>query len=106
MDSDSDLQLAEFQQAVLRSERTRTLCMLVVLAIFVLLGVFRILIPLKDRVSIGAIILGYSLCYVALEISMLRRVTAAIRNEATFSGALTRMQLILECLFPSLFGVS
>jgi len=56
MISSSELDLAGFRLAVLRSERIRTFCMVVVLGIFVSLGMFRILVPLEGRVLLGTFI--------------------------------------------------
>lgn len=100
MISTTQLDLAEFRKAVLRSERVRTLCMIVVFGMFVLLGMFRVLVPVEGRVFIGAAIFGYSLVYFVLEIVMLRRVVRAIRADRPLSRALVRAQLILESLFP------
>ena len=44
MVSTSEAELAEFRKAILRSEKVRTLCMIVVLGMFVLLGLFRTLL--------------------------------------------------------------
>jgi len=98
--SSSEVELAEFRTAILRSEKVRTLCMIVVLGMFALLGTFRILVPLDGRVIIGVCILADSLAYLVFEIFMLQRVERAIRAGSQIPRWLARTQLVLECLFP------
>jgi serine phosphatase RsbU (regulator of sigma subunit) len=100
MASASEVELAEFRQAVLRSEKVRTLCMIVVLGMFALLGAFRILVPLEGARGVGLVLLGVSLVYLVMEGGMLELVVRAIRDGRPLPRWLDRLQLVLECLFP------
>jgi len=100
MVSTSEIELAEFRKAILRSERVRTLCMVVVMCVFTALGVFRIVVPVDGRVSIGVCILADSFAYLVLEVFMLRQVGWAIKTGRPLRVAFASTQLILECLFP------
>ncbi len=100
MTSTAQLNLAEFHDAVLRSERIRTLCMTVVFAMFVLLGVFRIVVPVEGNALLGTVVFGYSLAYFVLDILILRELGKAIQVDRPLPRVLTTMQLIVECLFP------
>ncbi|MFZ5832164.1 MAG: PP2C family protein-serine/threonine phosphatase [Planctomycetota bacterium] len=96
----SSTELTEFRAAILRSERIRTLCMIVVIGLFALLGLFRIVAPVDGRLTVGICVLATSLVYLAFEFFMLRQVGRAIAASRQISPWLARSQLVLECLFP------
>ncbi|MHB1032851.1 MAG: PP2C family protein-serine/threonine phosphatase [Pirellulaceae bacterium] len=100
MVSTTQAELAEFRQAILRSEKVRTLCMIVVVCTFALLGLFRIVAPMEGRPAIGACILAYSLAFLVFEILMLRQLDRAIKDGQQLARWLFRPQLVFECLFP------
>jgi len=100
MTSTSDLDLAEFSKAILRSEKVRTLTMMIVIGMFVVLGLFRTLVPLEGGRSIGVFILADSAVYLLFEIFMLRQVVRAVEAGRPVPHLLARAQLVLECLFP------
>jgi serine phosphatase RsbU (regulator of sigma subunit) len=100
MFSTSEAELAEFRKAILRSEKVRTLCMIVVMCMFALLGMFRIIVPVDGRVMIGVCILAYSLAYLVCEIFMLQQVDRAIKAGLQIPRKLAIPQLVLECLYP------
>ena len=87
----SDLDLAEFGKAILRSEKVRTLCMIIVIGMFAVLGLFRIVVPLEGGRSIGVFIFVDSVAYLALEIFMLRQVTRAIEASRPVAPVLARL---------------
>jgi len=98
--STSDSDLADYRKAILQSERMRTLCMMVVVGMFALLGVFRIVVPIDGRIAIGASVLAVSVAVLALEMLMLRQADRAIGAGGQVPRWLARSQLVLECLFP------
>ncbi len=100
MPSQSEAELADFHKAILRSEKVRTLCMIVVMCVFVLLGLFRIVVPVDGRLTMGVVILVDSLVYLVFELFMLQQVGRAIRADRQVPRWLARTQLVLECLFP------
>ena len=72
----SQVELAELHQAILQSEKVRTLCMIVVISMFALLGLFRIVVPMDGTVTFGVFILAVSVIYLVFEIVVLRKWTA------------------------------
>jgi len=92
--------LAEFRKSILQSEKVRTICMIILIGMFALLGLFRVVVPVDGSLTIGVCILLDSLAYLVFEIIMLKQVIRAIETDRQIPRWLSRTQLIVECLFP------
>ena len=100
MSVDVDIDLPSLTQAKLRSERIRILCMIGLFAAFSLLGLFRIVVPLNGTPSVGWIVFGISLAYLAFEALMFRAVARRLEMQRTLSRWLSAVHGASECLYP------
>jgi serine phosphatase RsbU (regulator of sigma subunit) len=93
--------LDSFDRTRVRSERYRSICMLVVFGAFVLLGVWRTIIPLVEfDARVGPILLGIATGYLVFEVIMLRIANLALRQGRRLNPKLWLLHGIAECLFP------
>ena len=100
MSVDVDIDLPSLAQAKLRSERIRILCMMGLFAAFLLLGLFRIVVPLNGTPSVGWIVFGISFAYLAFEALMFRAVARRLETQRPLSRWLSAMHGASECLYP------
>jgi serine phosphatase RsbU (regulator of sigma subunit) len=104
MSTEMDVDLPSLSEAKLRSERIRILCMMGLFAAFVLLGLFRIVVPWNDKPSIGWLVFGMSILYLASEAAMFRAVTGSLGQGRTLDRRLGIVLGVFECLYPILVG--
>jgi serine phosphatase RsbU (regulator of sigma subunit) len=104
MSVNEELELPSLAQAKLRSERIRILCMMGLFAAFVLLGLFRIVVPWNDKPSIGWVLFVMSLVYLVCEAAMFLAVTASLKQSRTFDRRLETLIGVFECLYPIVAG--
>src|SRR3990172_1314598 len=100
MSVDEGVDLPSLTQAKLRSERIRILCMIGLFGVFVLLGLFRIVVPWNQKPSMGWIVFGMSTAFLAVEALMLRAVTGSLEQCRTLDRRLGALHGVLECLYP------
>src|SRR3972149_1085724 len=99
MSADDAVDLSSLTQAKQRSERIRILCMIGLFAVFVLLSVFRIVVPWNEKPSMGWIVLAMSAAYLAGEALMFRAVTWSLGNGQTPDRRLGALHGMAERLF-------
>ncbi len=74
--------------------------MIILFGAFVLLGIFRILVPVDGKYALGLTVLVSTLPCLMFEIIMLQKILRVIKTSRMLSHTLARMQLIIECAFP------
>ena len=93
--------IESIQNAVIHSEILRTRCMLVVLGFLSLIGVYRIINPIFDSITIGILVFCSAFTMFVFELFMLNILSACKNKESDRRhDKLRNTQLILECLFP------
>jgi hypothetical protein len=100
MNSETDVDLPLLTQAKLRSERIRLLCMMGLFAVFLLIGLFRIIVPWSAAPSMGWIVFGISCVFLALEAVVLRTVNRCLEKGCALDRRLGAVHGAFECLFP------
>lgn len=89
------------QDAVIHSETLRTRCVLIVLVFLCLTGIYRILNPILNTITVGVLIFCLSLAMILFELFMLKVLNRCKGQQAgCHDDSLRNTQLILECLFP------
>lgn len=96
----SEEQFESFVSAKLQSERVRSLCTLLFFALFMLLGVFRIVNPVGGEPSVGWVVLGISFAYVIYEWLVVRLIRNGIEQRKDLSQLQWRLHSVAECLYP------
>ena len=93
--------IKSIQEAVIRSETLRTRCVLIVLVFISLIGIYRIIYPLLNSVTIGVLLFCLALVMILFELFMLKVLASCKRQDSECNySSLRNMQLIVECLFP------
>jgi len=98
--ADPEVDLPSLTQAKLRSEQIRILCMMGLFAVFVLLGLFRIIVPWKEATSMGWIVFGLSIALVVVEAWMFRAVATSLETGRTLDRRVGAALAVLECSYP------
>jgi serine phosphatase RsbU (regulator of sigma subunit) len=99
-DADLEKGLPEYRLAKQRTEGIRILVMGGLFAALVLLGIFRVVVPLDAAPAIGWVVLVISALSVAGELTMLRIVRRAVRNRSVIPVGIATAHALLECAAP------
>jgi serine phosphatase RsbU (regulator of sigma subunit) len=100
MDDFFKQQLHSFSAAKLQGERVRICCMILFVAFFTLIGIYRIIKPVEGGENVGWMVLGISVSFLLYELLMLSAVTRGMRDGQDLSTNRWRIHSIVECLYP------